>query len=47
MTKIINIFFYVKNPIKAKYQYLIRKRKEIGFEHHKYPRTYIEYLKNI
>ena len=39
--------FYVKNPIKAKYQYLIRKRKEIGFEHHKYPRTYIEYLKNV
>lgn len=32
MTKIINIFFYVKNPIKAKYQYLIRKRENNGLE---------------
>ena len=41
------IYLYAKDPYKAKYQYLINKRKNVGLKHYDYPKACIEYWNNM
>ena len=41
------IYLYAKDPYKAKYQYLINKRKKVGLKHYDYPKACIEYWNNM
>ena len=40
-------YLYVRYSNNAKFQYLIKKREAVFFEHHKYWKTNIEYLNNM
>ena len=37
------IYLYAKDPYKSKYQYLINKREDVGINHFKDPKAFIEY----
>ena len=37
------IYLYAKDPYEAKYQYLINKRENVGLDHFKDPKAFIEY----
>ena len=37
------MYLYTKDPYKAKYQYLIDKRKKVGLNHYNDPKAFIEY----
>ena len=37
------IYFYVKDPYEAKYQYLIKKTEGVGINHLKDPKAFIQY----
>ena len=37
------IYFYAKDPYKAKYQYLILKRESTGLKDFNHPKTFTEY----
>ena len=41
------ICLYAKDPYEAKYQYLINKREEVGLDHLKAPRGFIEYSNDM
>ena len=41
------IYLYVKDPIEAKYQYLIIKHEEIGLEDHEDPKALSEPSNNV
>ena len=41
------IFLYAKNPYELKYQYLIKKREEVGLRHFKNPKAFIKYSNEI
>ena len=41
------IYFYVKDPYEAKYQYLIHKREGVGVDHFNYPKGFIEYSNDM
>ena len=41
------IYLYVKEPYEAKYQFLIKKREEIGLDHFNDPKTFIEYSNDM
>ena len=41
------IYLYVKDPYKAKYQYLIIKREKLGLDHFDDPKTFIEYSNDM
>ena len=37
------IYLYAKDPYEKKYQYLIKKREEVGLDHFDDPKAFIEY----
>ena len=41
------IYLYAKDPYKDKYQFLIRKRENIGLKHFNDPKAFIEYSNNM
>ena len=41
------IYLYVKDPYKAKYQYLINKREKVGLDHFNDPKAFMEYSNDI
>ena len=41
------IYLYVKDPYEAKYQYLINKRENVGINHFKDPKAFIEYSNDM
>ena len=41
------ICLYAKDPHEAKYQYLINKRENVGLDHFKDPRVFIEYSNDM
>ena len=41
------IYLYAKDPYKAKYQYLINRRKNVGLDHFNDPKTFIEYSNDM
>ena len=41
------IYLYAKDPDEEKYQYLINKREEVGLDHFKDPRAFIEYSNDM
>ena len=41
------IYFYVKDPYEAKYQYLINKREKVGLDHFDDPKAFIEYSNDM
>ena len=41
------IYLYVKDPLEAKYQYLINKREKAGLDHFKDPRAFTEYSNDM
>ena len=44
---IYKISLYAKDPYKAKYQYLINKREEVGLKHYDDPKVFTEYSNNM
>ena len=44
---IVKIYSYVKDPNKAKYQYLINRRNNPGFKHFNDFKAYIEYSRDM
>ena len=46
-TDIDRIYFYVKDPYKAKYQYLIKICQKVGIDHHNDPRASTEYSNDM
>ena len=40
-------YLYAKDPYKAKYQYLIKKRKKVGLIHYDDPKAFMEYSNDI
>ena len=46
-TDIDKIYFYVKDPFEAKYQYLINKRDKVGLDHFDDPKAFIEYSNDM
>ena len=41
------IYLYAKDPYKAKYQYLINRRENVGLDHFNDPKTFIEYSNDM
>ena len=41
------IYLYAKDPYESKYQYLINKREDVGINHFKDPKAFIEYSNNM
>ena len=41
------IYLYAKDPLKAKYQYLINKREGVGIDHLNDPKAFIEYSNDM
>ena len=41
------IYLHAKDPYKAKYQFLINKRKSIGLKHFNDPKAFIEYSNDM
>ena len=41
------IYLYVKDPYEDKYQYLIKKREDVGRKHFQNPQAFIEYSSHI
>ena len=41
------IYFYAKDPLEAKDQYLINVHKNVGISHHDDPEAYIEYSNDM
>ena len=41
------IYLYAKDPHEAKYQYLIDKRENVGLDHFKEAKAFMEYLKDM
>ena len=41
------IYLYVKDPYKAKYQYLINKREKVRLDNFKDPRAFIKYSNDM
>ena len=41
------MYLYTKDPFKAKYQLLIRKRGNIGLKHYNDPKAFTEYLNDM
>ena len=41
------IYLYAKDPLKAKYQYLINKREGVGIDHLNNPKAFIEYSNDM
>ena len=41
------INFYAKDPYERKYQYLIKKRKNVGLNHFNDPKAFIEYSNDM
>ena len=41
------IYLYPKDPYEAKYQFLIKKREDVGTKHFNDSKAYIEYLNNM
>ena len=41
------IYLYAKDPYKAKYQYLIKKREKVRLDHFKDPKAFMEYSNDI
>ena len=41
------IYLYTKDPLEAKYQFLINKRESIGLKHFNDPKAFIEYSNDI
>ena len=41
------MYFYAKDPYEAKYQYLINKREDVGINHFKDPKAFIEYSNDM
>ena len=41
------IYLYVKDPYEEKYQYLIKRRQDVGIKHLNDPNAFIEYSNNI
>ena len=44
---IYKIYFYVKDPYEAKYQFLINKRKSPGLKHFNDSKVFIEYSNDM
>ena len=41
------IYLYAKDPYEAKYQYLINKGEEVGLDHFKDPKAFMEYSNDM
>ena len=41
------IYLYIKDPNKAKYQFLIKNREDIGTKHLNYSKTFTEYSNDM
>ena len=41
------IYLYSKDPYEAKYQYLISKRENVGLDHFKEPKAFMEYSNDV
>ena len=41
------IYLYVKDPYKAKHQYLINKREKVGLDHFDDPKAFMEYSNDM
>ena len=41
------IYLYAKDPYEAKYQYLINKRENVGINHFKDPKAFVEYSNDM
>ena len=41
------IYLYAKDPYKAKYQYLINRRENVGLDQFNDPKTFIEYSNDM
>ena len=41
------IYLYAKDPYKAKYQYLIKKREKVGLNHYHDPKSFMEYSNDM
>ena len=41
------IYLYAKDPYEAKYQFLIKKREDVGTNHFKDSKAFIEYSNNM
>ena len=40
---LINFFFYAKDLNEPKYEFLIKKRENVGIKHYNNPNAFIEY----
>ena len=41
------IYLYIKDPYESKNQYLINKREDVGINHFKEPKAFIDYSNDI
>ena len=41
------IYLYAKDPYEARYQYLIKKREKVGFDHFKDSKVFMEYSNDM
>ena len=41
------IYLYAKDPYEAKYQYLIKKRENVGLNHYDDPKAFTEYSNDM
>ena len=41
------MYFYVKDPYEAKYQYLVNKREKLGLKHYDNPKAFIVYSNDV
>ena len=41
------IYLYAKDPYEAKYKYLINKRENVGLDHFKDPKAFMEYSNDM
>ena len=47
IVKFNKIYLHAKDPYEAKYQYLIKKREEVGLKHYDDPKAFIEYSNDM
>ena len=47
LININKIYLYAKDPYETKYQYLINKREEVGLDHFKDPKAFMEYSNDM